>query len=273
MALKNILVSYNATAPAQAALAIAVLMAGKYGAHLTGILSYGPQELASSYAGYLPIGVAEQLAEADRTRRTEIEKAFRTATAAMPAERAHFIDVFSSADDGLMDVARTYDLIVMGRTATESDVPHMEPHPDVVARHSGRPVLVVPKDYSVTALNEHAVVAWDGGRAAARALADAMQILETKDRVTVLTIGNPEQKGMLDGIGRHLLRHGIRVEPVIAARDGRRIADVILDTCRARGAGLLVMGAYEHAKFAEDLFGGITNRILHSAPIPVLLSH
>lgn len=273
MSIKNILVSYNATEPANAALSLAQLMARKYDAHLTGVLSYGPQEIISSYAGYLPVGVAEHLAEADRTRRAEIETKFKELTQAHPDERTHFVDVFSSADDGLMDIARTFDLIVMGAPDTETEIPHMEPHPDIVARHAGRPVLVVPKTYKTEVLNEHAMIAWDGGRAAARALADAMLMLETKTEVTVLTVGDPEDTGSLRDITAHLTRHGIKVTPKIKPRGGQRIANVILDACAETGAGLLVMGAYEHSKFAEDLFGGVTNAVLEGSHIPVLMSH
>jgi nucleotide-binding universal stress UspA family protein len=46
-----------------------------------------------------------------------------------------------------------------------------------------------------------------------------------------------------------------------------------LQECKDRGVGLLVMGAYEHSKFREDLFGGVTNEILQECPVPVLLSH
>jgi len=35
----------------------------------------------------------------------------------------------------------------------------------------------------------------------------------------------------------------------------------------------LAMGAYEHAKLAEDLFGGVTNTVLKKSKVPVLLSH
>ncbi|MEM9047619.1 MAG: universal stress protein [Pseudomonadota bacterium] len=273
MSIKNILVSYNATDPAKAALRLARLMAEKYEAHLTGILSYGPQEIVSSYAGYMPVGMAEQIAQADRALRSDIEKAFRKATADSPPDRTHFLDVFSSADDGLMECARNYDLIVMGAKGSETHVPHMEPHPDIVARHSGRPVLIVPKGYNTDALNEHALVAWDGGRAAARALADAMQMLETKTEVTVLTVGDPSDPDGLRDITAHLTRHGIAVTPRIVARNGQRIATVILDAVAEARAGLLVMGAYEHSKFAEDLFGGVTNTVLEGSHVPVLMSH
>ncbi|RMF38663.1 MAG: universal stress protein [Alphaproteobacteria bacterium] len=273
MPIKNILVSYNATEAASSALKLGLLMAQKYDAHLTGVLSYGPQEIISSYAGYLPAGVAEQLAEADRARRDEIEKTFLATTADLPQERRHFKDVFSSADEGLMEISRCFDLVVMGTPDSRSDIPHMEPHPDIVARHSGRPILVVPKGYEVERLNEKAVVAWDGGRAAARAVADAMHMLETKDEVTLLTVGDPSDTTILRDITTHLNRHGVKTVPRIKPRDGHRVASVILDTCAETGAGLLIMGAYEHSKFAEDLFGGVTNTVLEGSHIPVLMSH
>jgi len=46
-----------------------------------------------------------------------------------------------------------------------------------------------------------------------------------------------------------------------------------LAATKDEGAGMLVMGAYEHAKLAEDLFGGVTNTVLKKTKIPVLLSH
>lgn len=39
------------------------------------------------------------------------------------------------------------------------------------------------------------------------------------------------------------------------------------------GAGLLVMGAYSHTRLREMVLGGVTQHVLHHAPIPVLLAH
>jgi nucleotide-binding universal stress UspA family protein len=33
------------------------------------------------------------------------------------------------------------------------------------------------------------------------------------------------------------------------------------------------MGAYEHSKFSEDLWGGVTRDILVDAHLPVMMSH
>ena len=51
------------------------------------------------------------------------------------------------------------------------------------------------------------------------------------------------------------------------------IGATILDACDETGAGLLIMGAYEHSKFSEDLLGGVTRDILEKAQLPVLMSH
>lgn len=53
----------------------------------------------------------------------------------------------------------------------------------------------------------------------------------------------------------------------------RSISAATLDTCREVDAGLLVMGAYEHNRTFEQLFGGVTHDIIENAHLPVLLSH
>ena len=49
MAIKNILVAYNGTESSDCAVRLGLLMANKYDAHLTGVLTHGvPQLLASA---------------------------------------------------------------------------------------------------------------------------------------------------------------------------------------------------------------------------------
>lgn len=147
--------------------------------------------------------------------------------------------------------------------------------PDVIALQSGRPVLIVPEGYTTEALVEHAVLAWDGKRAAARALAEAMLILETKSRVEFVTVGEvPGAEGRpgLDVV-EHLRRHGIATERVRLERKDGSVSRAILGHCRRSGAGLLVMGAYEHSKFREDYLGGVTHDLLRELEIPVLMAH
>lgn len=274
MSIKNILVAYNGTKSSECALNVAILMAKKYDAHLTGVLTHGLPNILYSYGGHFPQIAMKQMEDADREHRAEVRKNFETATIDLPSDKMHYLDVFGEADAKLMEVARTYDIVVMGNPEKDSDYQHMVVHPDVVARNSGRPVLVVPDGYRIEALDERAVLAWDGRRAAARALSDAMQILESKTEVAVLTIGHADDfERKLKPIMEHLDRHEIPAHPVLKARGRDSVAQVILDVVEEEKAGILVMGAYEHAKLAEDLFGGVTNTIVNRSPVPVLLSH
>jgi nucleotide-binding universal stress UspA family protein len=51
------------------------------------------------------------------------------------------------------------------------------------------------------------------------------------------------------------------------------VAQTILDHCADFKADLLVMGAYEHSKFSEDILGGTTNDVLSSLIIPCFMAH
>lgn len=174
-----------------------------------------------------------------------------------------------------MEAARYYDIVVMGQYDSQPEIAHIAPHPDSVALHSGRPVLIVPRDYRTDRLGDRAVLAWDGGRAAARAMSDAMTILENKSIVTILTVGSGEASQRKEGLDvvAHLARHGIMTDWKNVPRNGGGVGGAILDMCEEKGAGLLVMGAYEHSRFAEDLLGGTTKTILRRSRIPILMSH
>ena len=118
---------------------------------------------------------------------------------------------------------------------------------------------------------DHALIAWDGKRCAARALGDAMDILEDKARVTVLEVGK-DTVPRTDTLLRNLERHGIDAQLVNKPRH-RSIAQTVLDTTEEVGARLIVMGAYEHSRFQHNLIGGVTTDVMAKSTVPVFLSH
>ena len=272
MTIKNILVAYNGSAAAQSALNTALVMAKRYDAHLTGVLAHGLPSLLYAYGGHVPQAAMDQLEESDKAHRSEVRKLFDETTAHFAVDQLHFLDVYGEADEVLMDVALGYDLVVMGKADSESDFPHMEVHPDVVARNSGKPVMMVPTGYDPSGFNDKVVLAWDGRRAASRAMSDALGLIKHQSEVSVLCIGNPEEAEIkaVPAVA-HLERHGFKV--TLITRKSKKTAKTILEIATEEKAGMLVMGAYEHAKIAEDLFGGVTNTVLKKSTIPVLLSH
>ena len=206
----------------------------------------------------------------------KIEAQFRDQAAGrIDADKLHWISRYGRSDATVAEYARMYDVTIVGRYDALSGGEHLELHPDRIALKSGRPVLVVPRGWQPDRIHEHAVVAWDGGRAVTRAVNDAMQILETKQLVTVLTVQNGGGAKRLEGIDIQtaLQRHGIDVEMKSVPPGGLSVGARILAECRALDTGLLVMGAYEHSVFREELIGGATRDILRDTDRPVLIAH
>lgn len=143
---------------------------------------------------------------------------------------------------------------------------------------SGRPLLIYPESADIVATDrfETVAIAWDGGGAAARAVADAMPILERAGQVRIfIAVGEKPQAvaGAAQDLVRHLQAHGVAAATdERSAQDpsiGRRIADYVAAT----QPDLLVMGGFGHPRLHEFVLGGATDAVLRDPPCPVLMSH
>ena len=143
---------------------------------------------------------------------------------------------------------------------------------------AGRPALVVPDIGAGKTLGRRVMIAWDTGREAARAVNDALPILQQAEAVTVLSV-NPRPGIDLHGeepgadIALHLTRHGVKVEVQRTQVEEINIGDTILSRLADLGSDLLVMGAYGHSRLREVVLGGVTRTLLESMTVPVLMSH
>ncbi len=143
---------------------------------------------------------------------------------------------------------------------------------------SGRPTLVIPQAEERLAARafDTVVVAWDAGRAAARAVADALPILSRAKQVFVLTVTNEKAMGKRSSgadLAAYLARHEVRAAVDTVDAEGRGIGDILRTHLLAREAGLLVMGAYGHSRLRDFVLGGATRSMLARPPLPILMSH
>lgn len=277
MSIKNILVAYNGLPGSGAALHGAVKMQQYYNAHLTGLFAHGGSSLSHEIKPWMPKRVKAAIMEIENQSNTEIEASFRKICADVPADKLHWIDSAGPVQQTVASYARLFDITALGMHE-RPDTPgqsHIEIFPDRVTFDSGRPVMIFPAGYRGSVFENKAVVAWDGGRAAARALADAMQILETEASVEIVSVGRSPLSGSLPGINVEtiLARHDVNVTLTELPRTRKSIADTLVEYCERTGAGLLVMGAYEHSPLREGLIGGVTHDIALRASLPVLMSH
>jgi nucleotide-binding universal stress UspA family protein len=143
---------------------------------------------------------------------------------------------------------------------------------------SGRPSVILPHERkrSGSFALDTVIVAWDFSRAATRAMADAMPILEKAKRVCVLTVTKEKaidtrRSGV--ELAKHLARHGADVVLDEVDAKGRSISDVFEAHVTYRNADLLVMGAYGHSRLREFVLGGATKSMLTRPPVPIFMSH
>lgn len=64
-----------------------------------------------------------------------------------------------------------------------------------------------------------------------------------------------------------------RLNSSIWIRAADRKPGTILDQALLVGADLIVMGGYGRPRLSELVFGGVTREMLHTAKVPVLMSH
>jgi nucleotide-binding universal stress UspA family protein len=174
-------------------------------------------------------------------------------------------------------LARTFDLTV----AAQAEPRHGMPGDLIVQAalfDSGRPVIVVPYIQQDPLKLDRVMVCWDGSRTAARAVADAMPLLEFAKSIEVVTVSNGKGNGSgakqagAEDVAQHLMRHGLKAEikPIVADSD---IATTLLSHAADTGADVMVMGGYGHSRLREFILGGVTRGILASMTVPVLMSH
>jgi len=141
---------------------------------------------------------------------------------------------------------------------------------------SGRHILLVPESQSGKLSFEHVLLAWNGSRESARALAEALPYLHRAKKTTVLVVTEQDrdEEAVLgtDAI-EHLKHHGIEPSLAHAPIGKENVGGKLIAETLSRDADLLVMGGYGHSRFREWLLGGATHKLLHEAPVPVLLAH
>ena len=180
----------------------------------------------------------------------------------------------SDVPDLLIQEARLRDLTIV--PAILEDL-NYQWYAELIVFGSGRPVLILPKRGSDRgfALNT-VVIAWDGSRPAARAVADALPLLERAKEVRVLTVLNEKELTSelpAAELAKYLERHGIIAKSDCVDAAGRRIGEILNSYLTSDHADLLVMGAYGHSRLREFILGGATRSMLLKPPLPVLLSH
>lgn len=182
------------------------------------------------------------------------------------------------AAGGLALQSRYADLVIVSQTDPD-EVGDGGPSdlPEYVLLNTARPLLIVPHSGYFEKPGQNVLIAWDGSIEATRAVSNALPILRHAKQVT-LVLFNVPRYGVVHGqepgadIALYLVRHGVKVHVnnVFTEID---IGNALLSLAADNSADLLVMGGYGHSRFREVLLGGVTQTILKTMTLPVMLSH
>lgn len=178
---------------------------------------------------------------------------------------------------GISLQARYADLAVISQTDRDEINPALADLPQYVALNCARPVLIVPHAGQFSQVGQKILVAWDGSSEATRAVTGALPLLQGARQVEVVVINPDAQEGVHGAqpgadIALYLARHGIKVAVTQKTTSGD-IGDALLSHATDTSADLLVMGCYGHSRFREVMLGGVSNTVLSSMTVPVLMAH
>ena len=260
--------------PEPAALGQALEAARRLEAHVTGLVVERAVPLPLAFR---PYGRDTEQALAARRDESRASAQAGLAFFAEEARRAglphdgQVVTVGDGAFDIVVEHARLRGLTIVPFASGD------EHHADMLQAlvfDSGRPVLVMPEGGEGFS-PDRIVVAWDFGRAAARAVADAMPLLRQARQVRVLTV-LADKQGPVSASGpellAHLARNGVHATFEEVERGRRPVGEVLEEA--AADADLMVMGAFGHSRIRDFFLGGATRHVLASNPRrPTLLSH
>lgn len=286
MAYQTILVHIDDTPRCAARVELAANLASAGNAHLVGLyLPVLPADFAYPAINRQSLQAAlDRRTAPDRPHEQEARQKFETAAAraGVPAEWRAPQGV---PDDLAVLHARHADLIVLGQHDQQAPAaPVLERFNENLILASGRPVLVVPYTGPLPLRFGRVLIAWNGSRESARAVGDAMPLLERADHVSVAIIAPttgeprldaPNAQALVDQLSRHGISATCEVIPVSheVGVDKADAGELLLTRAADVAADLIVMGCYGHARLRELVMGGVTRTLLRTMTVPTLLSH
>ena len=285
---RNVLVHVSDSERSDAVLSCAAMVAAAHGANLRAVHAVQPL--------YLGVGLTPESAmiAAQHGQEAERDRTAKARYLVLEASRASGMSIEFESPRGdpvesISERSWVADLAVVGQPFDEDmDGPSRRIASKVLVA-AGCPVLFVPGAGFVESCGTRVLVAWSATRESARALRDALPMLQRAAAVEVLRFG-PAAPGAgepLAGVVAYLQAHGVSatgaVKPVREISFGERmltptvvdasIAELLLSHAADIDADLIVMGGYGHTRTYELVLGGVTRTMLGSMTVPVLMSH
>jgi nucleotide-binding universal stress UspA family protein len=276
--IKDIIVNLEHKIARDPARDFAISIAETFDTHVVGIaFGYAPGLPGYAMLEIPPDIMAQMIAESEKIALAAIER-FEAAARRSLVSAEHRLLKSIGADAPLLlsTLARRFDLSVFMQS--EPDGVDNDDMIETSLFESGRPLIVVPYIQKEGLNLDHMVCCWDGSRAAARSINDALPLLVkamTVDLLIVLNEKTTSAGNEIRGaeIAKHLARHDVKVQIVTVPAPDIDVTNAILSYVADVSGTLIVMGGYGHARLREVILGGVTRDMLKTMTVPVFMSH
>jgi len=261
MEYKNLLVYLDQGASNKERVNTAIAIARVHEARLTGVVVNALP--ASSILQKLGFGKGEALMEQQRIEAEEIIEHFKQVAEqeGVQADTRIIECVEGRAAEKLARMARIFDLSIMRQANPDKpNASFIGELSEGVMLSSGRPVFFIPYVGAHNIPCRRGLIAWDGSKAAARAVHDALPLLKMMEKVIILIVDADKIEHYADSkpgkeLSRHLSLHGVnnKIRRLIKAEVST--STIILNELSDSGADILIMGGYGTPKLREIMLG------------------
>ncbi|AHD03706.1 hypothetical protein METH_23020 (plasmid) [Leisingera methylohalidivorans DSM 14336] len=275
MTIKSLAVALFSAKEAQWLIPAAADLASRTGAHLTGVLPIESQVPFAGTEGSLVSYGAVFIPEWQRQEAAAIAGVFQAAVTG----RDFLADLkqqplgSQSAESFLLDNVAAADLVMAGQCPQQGARHSQRQLQEQLIRRSGRPVLIIPQDWTPGVIGSNILVGWSNTREAIRAAHYARALAQPGANISILNIGD-------GGLGLECRedmaaafdRHGHSVTLIDRQKTTPGAGSMLLKVAVECGADMLAAGAFGHSWAYDFVLGAATRELLEHAKLPVLFS-
>ena len=280
MPFKTILLSLNQVSRSDTLIDAAVSLASAHDAHLIGLYIIPAPRIYPAMSAHVTPVVLDEAKIFFEERASKCRETFDEAArkADVRAEWRKYESSSANIADGVIEHGLQADLIMVSQANDEGNDGIENDFCERVVMEVGRPVLMIPQIGSFDTIGSNIVIGWNSTREAARAVFDAMPMLEKSQAARLIWVDPLDSGGKAGNLpgsemATTLARHGVNSTAEAMPTDGIGPGNALLNRASDIGADLIVMGAYGHSRMREFVFGGATRTILDHMTVPILMSH
>ncbi|MBX4958164.1 universal stress protein [Rhizobium lentis] len=256
----------------------AIDFCGAHGAHLNAlVIALGAAPLIGDYNVISPVWIEERQCEIDALSQKTDEIKEILERSEISCEVQDVYTEFAWVDEDIAERALYADVVLIGRQAAR-DEGLRKRIIDGALFQTPTPILINRGTQAMNASSRSVLLAWDSSDEASRAARQSLDLLKQADTVYVTMVdpmarmrANGEEPGA--NIAAYLARHGVKVQVDRIAGGGRSADQVLRQHAVDVSADLIVMGAYNHPRWQQTIFGGVTRSMIEESTMPIFMAH